>query len=396
MASMNETFSDDIIVSILSWLTPKEAARMRIVCKRWQALTSEHHFLRTSFSRNTGSSIAGFFLSDTHHHKFSYVPLRHQSTGDSHHRQISPDLSFIPSTPAVDKGQIYVTSACRGLLICCRPIISLGNKSNWFVCNPLTRKFVEIDVPDGVTHHLFLAYDPTKSRHYKIVAFGDYDIHAYSSQTRSWRVAIHFDRSSYPFRGLRCYHSVFWDGSLVWVVGNHLVRFLVDDEQLVDVPMPRTPEGWNCAYVGESGGHLQMIGFTEEERLAGFLDVLEMQEGSSEWSVLYRADLRRVVELYPAIRMWKWELPYFGLRFPRGRRIEYLALKPLYVVRGTEDSGGHGLLLFSIPEKIMCYNTESHALSIVHGEPAVALGPETYQVFSYHFSAYKNPSLFAP
>ncbi|KAK3154682.1 hypothetical protein QOZ80_2BG0193830 [Eleusine coracana subsp. coracana] len=390
---MNEMFSDDIIVNILSWLPLKEAARMRTVCKRWHALTSEHHFLRTSFSRNTGSCIAGFFLSNILHRKFRYVPLL-QSVGDSDH-VITPDLSFIPSTPAVDKGQIYVSGSCSGLLICCRPIIPLGNKSKWFVCNPLTRKFVEIEVPDGITHYLFLAYDPTKSRHYKVVAFGDYDIHMYSSQTRSWRVAIHLDdRSNYPFRGLRCYHSVFWNGSLVWVVRDHLVRFLVDDEQVVQVPMPRTPAGWFCSYIGESGGHLQMIGFTEEERLTGLLDVLEMQDGSSEWSVLYRVDLRRVVEQYPGIRKTRREFPYIGLRFSRGmgRKIEYLDLWPMYVVRGTEDV----LMLFSVPGKIMCYSTESRNFSTIHGREPVAPGTDTYYEFSwYDFSPY-NPSLFAP
>ncbi|TVU29153.1 hypothetical protein EJB05_20707, partial [Eragrostis curvula] len=385
MASMNEIFSDDIIISILSRLPLKEVARARIVCKRWHALTSEHHFLCTSFSRSTGSSsIAGFFLSDKLYRKFRYVPLR-RSISDNHH--VIPDLSFIPSTPAVDRGEIYVTSSCNGLLVCCRPVISIGrSKSNWFVCNPLTRKFVEIDVPDGIKY-LLLAYDPPKSRHYKIFAFHNYAIHMYSSQTRSWRIAVHFDRSDYPFRGLRCSHSVFWNGSLVWIVMNHLVRLLVDEERVVSMPMPRsTPEGWMCAYVGESGGHLQMIGFTEEERLTGFLDVLEMQEGSSEWSVLYRLDLTRMIELYPSIRRTRSEFPYHGLRFSRGtgRKIAYLSLGPIYVVRGTGESGRHGLLLLSIPGKIMCYHTENHEFSIVYGEPGA---PKS--------DAYSS-SLFAP
>ncbi|TVU02602.1 hypothetical protein EJB05_51893, partial [Eragrostis curvula] len=393
---MNEIFSDDIIISILSRLPLKEVARARIVCKRWHALTSEHHFLCTSFSRSTGSSsIAGFFLSDKLYRKFRYVPLR-RSIGDNHH--VIPDLSFIPSTPAVDRGEIYVTSSCNGLLVCCRPIISTGrSKSNWFVCNPLTRNFVEIDVPDSIGHYLLLAYDPTKSRHYKIFAFDNYNINVYSSQTRSWRIAVHFDHCDYPFRGLRCYHSVFWNGSLVWVVRNHLVRLLVDDEQIVEIPMPRTPEGWICAYVGESGGHLQMIGFTEEERLTGFLDVLEMQDqGSSEWSVLYRLDLRRMIELYPSIRRTRPEFPYIGLRFSRGtgRKIEYLDLGPMYVVRGAEESGGNGLLLFNIPGKIMCYHTENHEFSIVYGEPG-ASESDAYRFRWYHFSPYSS-SLFAP
>ncbi|KAF8692906.1 hypothetical protein HU200_039264 [Digitaria exilis] len=372
---------------------------MRVVCKRWHALTSEHHFLCTSFSRNTtGHSIAGFFLSDHLYSKFSYVPLGQSIAGNSSHQTTVPDLSFIPTTPAVDRGQIYVTASCNGLLVCGRPNISVLYKSTWYVCNPLTKKFIEIAVPEGITHFLYLAYDPSKSQHYKILALGNYDIHVYYSQTRSWRIPIHFDESEYPLRGLHCYHSVFWNGSLVWVVQNRLVRYVVDEDEYQGVemmPMPQTPEGWMCAYVGESGGHLQMVGFTEEERIAGVLNVLEMQEGSSEWSALYRVDLRRVVELYPSIRRTEREYPYIGLRygFGRGRMIERLALWPMHVVRGSGERGRGGMMLFSIPGKIMCYHTDSQKFSIVYGEP-VAPEPGTYQFHWYHFTPY-NPSLFA-
>ncbi|KAL6634783.1 hypothetical protein ACP70R_027454 [Stipagrostis hirtigluma subsp. patula] len=390
---MSENLSDDIIINILAWLPLKEVARMRVVCKRWNSLTLEQHFLCTSFSRNTNHSIVSFFLKDSPRCNVSYVPLP-EDTVNNHH--ITPDLSFIPSTPATDKGQIYVTASCSGLLICCRPNISISYKSTWYVCNPLTRKFMELEVPEGIARFLALAYDPTRSRHYKIIAFGKYNIQMYSSQTRSWRIALHFDRLNHPFRGLHCNNNnVYWCGSLVYVVRNSLMCFVVDEERVVEMPMPQTPKGWICAYVGTSSGFLHMIGFTEEERLGGVLDVLELQEGSVEWSVLYRVDLRKVIELYPGIQRTRPEFQYFGLRslFGTGKMIDFLALCPMYVVRGMEERARLGQLLFSIPGKIMSYHTENHKFSTVHGDP-VAPKSHTNQFQWYQFHPY-NPSLFA-
>jgi hypothetical protein len=57
---------DDLVTSILARLPPRQVARARLVCRRWNAPTTDHHFARTSFSlsRQAGRPVAGFFLND--------------------------------------------------------------------------------------------------------------------------------------------------------------------------------------------------------------------------------------------------------------------------------------------------------------------------------------------
>lgn len=372
-------FSDDIIANILAWLPPKHIARVRVVCKQWHALTSEHHFMHTNFLRNrAGHSIAGFFLNNELHRKLSYNPL-HTTTSNN----LTPDLSFIPHTPDTVPGKIYVTSSCNGLLICRRPIDNkVVYKARCYVCNPVTKKCIEIDVPDGAGYYMNLAYDPSKSQHYKIIARGFNNVHVYSSQTRSWRTVLQYERSNNPFAGLHHSRSVFWNGSLVWMVSRSLLRFVIDGEELNKLPMPPRPEkGWICGYIGESGGHLQMIGYTQEERLTACLDVLEMRGDCSEWSVLYRVDLTRVKELYPDTQMKSREHSIWG----RGGKVfDYLAIWPLLVTRGTAASGQHGVLLFGIPGKIMSYDVEDQEISVVWEDTAPARCFFRYTWFDFY------------
>ncbi|KAF0931775.1 hypothetical protein E2562_005757 [Oryza meyeriana var. granulata] len=310
-------FSDGIIANILAWLPPNHAARMRLVCKQWHAVTSEHHFMHTNFSRNrAGHSISGFFLSNELHKKFSYNLLRDSATHPA-----APDLSFIPDSADTVPGKIYVTSSCNGLLLCRRPIessIAAAYKARCYVCNPATKNFVEIPAPpDGRGYYLNLAYDPPKSPVYKIVALGHTGVHVYSSQTRSWRAALLYERGSNPFSGLVHSRGVFWNGSLVWVLSRSrsLLRFAVDGEEGLSSLRCRRGRRWrsdgSAVTSGGSGtgGHLRMIGYTEEEKLAACFDVLQMAGDCREWRVLYRVDLTRVKEMYPGYTTENEEAP---------------------------------------------------------------------------------------
>lgn len=379
MAGEAILFSDDIIANILAWLPPKNAARMRLVCKQWHAVTSEHHFMHTNFSRSRdGHSVAGFFLSNELHKKFSYNPLRDSSAT----HPAAPDLSFVPESGSTVPRKINVTSSCNGLLLCRRPMdSSVASGARWccyYVCNPATKRFVEIPTPpDGRGRHLNLAYDPSRSPVYKVVALGLAGVHVYSSQARSWRAALRYERGSNPFAGIHHSRGVHWNGSLVWVTSRSrsLLRFAVDDGEgeLSSLPMPPArhlqPENrWICGYlgVGESAGagrgHLRMIGYTEEEKLAARFDVVGMAGDCREWRVLYRVDLTRMKELYPDIQR---KTRKHHLIWPRrARLVDCLDLWPLHVAE-------HGsLLLFGIPGKIMAYGMEDQAISVVWKDAA--------------------------
>ncbi|TVU21145.1 hypothetical protein EJB05_30766, partial [Eragrostis curvula] len=173
-------------------------------------------------------------------------------------------------------------------------------------------------------------------------------------------MAIYSDHSADPLHGLCPTRGVFWNGSVVWVVAHSLVRFIIEEEHVTKMPMPSKEKDWICAYIGESGGHLQLIGYMKKDKLTACFNILEMQDKRSEWSVLYRIDLGRVKELYPDI-----ELPTWDTRNHQHKIIDYLALSPIYVIRGTGKTGQRGVLFFSIPEKIMSYSMEDQEISMV-------------------------------
>jgi hypothetical protein len=362
---------DDLVAGILAPLPPRQVARARLVCRRWRALTTDYHFLRASFSN--GRPVLGFWRVTS-----DYIPLDPEEAA----AEASGDLSFIPDTGSVAaaRDSMLIQGCCNGLLL-------LRSRSLYYVCNPLTKKLVPVVLPREVSSVASIAFDPYKSPHYKVVALGVmYSIHVYSSETRSWRMVVHGDHSARLLVGLRSLRGVFWNGSMIWNVGHSLLQFVVQGEYLTNLSMPPKKKDWICAYIGESGCHLQMIGYTKREKLTACFDILEMQEGQSEWSVLYRVDLTRVKELYTDI-----EWPTWDTRHHQQKIIDYLALSPIYVIRGNGNTGQHGVLLFSIPGKLMSYNMDGQEISLVKE----ILSPFPSEQFWYSFYAY-NPSLFHP
>lgn len=149
---------------------------------------------------------------------------------------------------------------------------------------------------------------------------------------------------------------------------------------------PKRKEGWICAYIGESDGHLQMIGYTKKEKLTACFEILEMNSDQSEWSLLYRVDLSRVRELHPEI-----EWPTWDTRRDEHKVIDYLALSPVCVIRGTREAGKDGVLIFSIPGKIMLYDMKDQGISVTR-EASSPYNLELEHPW-YYFFAY-SPSLF--
>ncbi|OMP14276.1 hypothetical protein COLO4_00104, partial [Corchorus olitorius] len=153
----------------------------------------------------------GLLLVRSNESKCHLVSLKHNST--------VPLFDFL-NTP-----NISVIRSCNGLFLC----KSLHETSHstviykYFICNPTTRKFKELSFPvipeQDVYLHLFLAFDPLKSPHYKIFRLWKaspssrtkYQLDIYSSETDSWSA------SSYCFnleRSLNSEGSVFCNGKL--------------------------------------------------------------------------------------------------------------------------------------------------------------------------------------
>ncbi|KAF8730730.1 hypothetical protein HU200_016592 [Digitaria exilis] len=403
--------SDEHVAAVLARLPLRDAARARLVCKRWRALATGHVFLLRACASATASrrAAAGFFFNDPFRFRAAYFPFPlgfSDAADEDAPAAAAADLSFLlPNTSpsaasppggggGIGNANVHVTSSCNGLLLVCIPPLPRRTE-HYYVCNPLTREVAPIPALDlELLHGFNLAFDPATSPHYKVVAFGAwYDIHVFSSETRSWgRKPIR------PWRrrllGLRSLRAVFWNGSMVWTLGHALIRLVLGSERLTRIPMPpriKKKRGWICAYIGESGGHLQMIGYTKEEKLTACFEILEMQSDLSKWSVLYQVDLGRVKELYPEI-----EWPTWDTRQLEHKVIDHLAISPVCVVRGSEEAGRQGLLIFSIPGKIMSYDMEDQRVSLIQevmSSPGGDRGPYTLEHPWHYFYAY-SPSLF--
>uniref|UniRef100_A0A0A9F4M0 F-box associated beta-propeller type 1 domain-containing protein n=1 Tax=Arundo donax TaxID=35708 RepID=A0A0A9F4M0_ARUDO len=138
---------------------------------------------------------------------------------------------------------MLVYSSCNGLLLL--TCLTSRDRAIYYVCNPLTKKLISIGLPKECLSCLSLAFDPSKSRHYKVVALGDmYEIHVYSSETWYWRMAVHSDYSASLFKGLCPIRGVFWNGSVVWIVAHSLVRFVIEGELVTKMPMPPRKTGF--------------------------------------------------------------------------------------------------------------------------------------------------------
>ena len=207
---------DDLLTEILIRLPVKSLLQFKSVSKRWFSLIINPHFVRC---RNPDPSlVSGLFF---------YSSMRRSN----------PVLNFIPllndRNPADDDDQFKalttfpgpsgkgILSSCRGLLCCssyCQTDIKGNYDFQYYVLNPTTKQLTLLPEPRANLKGLSLAFDPSKSPHYKVVCVwsikpyqnGCYDqIEIYSSETGSWRT------SGEPFTtedNAQFLGGVYWNG----------------------------------------------------------------------------------------------------------------------------------------------------------------------------------------
>ncbi|KAK6789307.1 hypothetical protein RDI58_013106 [Solanum bulbocastanum] len=108
---------------------------------------------------------------------------------------------------------IEILSSCGGLILCCchKPWIR-----EYYVCNPNTKQFTIVPSLDkSYMRDLCLAFDPSKSPHYRILKVGLHYNEMYSSETNPWRRL----RDPFPMpilSELREITGVFFNGAIFW------------------------------------------------------------------------------------------------------------------------------------------------------------------------------------
>lgn len=374
--------SEEITFEILARLPARDIARIRCVCKQWLSLTSKSSFIQYHYARNLQQCTAGFFLSDRMIGA-NYFLLNVKPPGLP-----DPSLSFIPIADN-NEAQIFIETSCNGFIICYRTVKRSVRGSSYYVCNPNTREFVELPLPKEVNrHHLSLAFDPLKSPHYKVVDI-DSQIYIYSSETRLWKLSMD-NISLREFGGLRDDRSVYWNNSLIWIGMECLLSFNVDRECMSKLPEPpKAHEYTKVVYMGESGGKLQMVRRSKNEKYALFC-ILEMDLQGSGWSVLCEVDLESVKALYPVVQEREIWSTGVNLNIAWAGR-NYLGFTPIYFIRNGDEGGG--LLLLSLPGKVISYQIINKVFKeVCHLLPPT--GP--YCLHDWHKFFFLGHTLFSP
>ncbi|KAK6121902.1 hypothetical protein DH2020_044352 [Rehmannia glutinosa] len=154
------------------------------------------------------------------------------------------------------------------------------------------------DHPHDSVRGMILAFDPSKSPHYKVVCvlgLGDvmdqYKFEVYSSKTSSWR------KYGEPFTAeVNFQNGVYWNGSIHWISFSKTGKSFYlnpDDDARMPKVMPTPPRqdmiSTDKYYFGESCDHLHFIGSIKTWK--EIINVYEMRRDYSEWFVKYTVDL---------------------------------------------------------------------------------------------------------
>ncbi|MBA0785855.1 hypothetical protein Gotri_028072 [Gossypium trilobum] len=348
----------DLLILILVRLPVKSLLRFKSVSKTWHSIISD-----PEFSRRLSLNISGLIMCKLSYQvnkpEYGFIPLGNKSSTDDAPFKY---LDFINHSSG-----LKVVQSCNGLLLCSSSRYYNNFNYDYYIYNPTTKQFVTIPLPSNLQNarvvcRLSLAFDPTKSLHYRVVCVRDPDpwlnilddpesnyvsqqIEIYSSQTRSWRL------SGKPFLshvntgfggGLFCNGTIHWLGAY----NNTSFYFNVEDEELRDLPMPPIPDDWEdlrrVLYFGESRNHLHLIEIYRPP--TSRFSVYEVESDYSGWFVKYNINLDPLIVAYPGMVRTYWD----------PSDLNYYAFSIFYIVREANDEESY--MVLHIPEKAIRYS----------------------------------------
>ncbi|MBA0878328.1 hypothetical protein Goshw_008195 [Gossypium schwendimanii] len=376
--------NDDILTLILHRLPLKSLLKFKTVSKHWLCLITHPTFRPHHNSR----AISGLFvcrLSDITNPKYDFLNLTPHSS-----RAPFKSLTFID-----DPSGIKILQSCNGLLLCCS-FRSNRLDTTYYTYNPTTKHYTVLPPPRHSSYGYYtfgvgLAFDPSKSPHYKVICIRNYDpelldhyqVEIYSSKTGPWRP------SGRPFvapSNLQFENGVFWNGAIHWVSdwGDSLC-FDVEEEQMRDIPMPSGDGDVRLyRYFGESGDHLHLVEVYGSDNLQ--FDVYEMERDRSGWFVKYQVDLNPVAAAFPEmVRGYADPIDLLSYAF-----------SILCVVHEETDEGS--FMVLHLPNKAIRYNFKDNSFRKLHDfaplRSRVGVGGDSSLEFEY-FDAYQFIESFA-
>ncbi|XP_028060522.1 F-box protein At5g07610-like [Camellia sinensis] len=224
-----------------------------------------------------------------------------------------------------DPNGVKISQSCNGLFLCSSSCFTLDySDTRYYVLNPTTKYFSTIPRPtNGVDRNFVvsmnLAFDPSVSFHYKLVALRskrwcgpDFQTAIYSSQTRTWT----FSEVSYAYSTRVVFENgVFLNGKIHWPSCQSVrsIYYDVNQDRLFPLPMPHRLLTKDLLYFAESGGRLQLIEFIKN--CSRHFYVFELETDYSKWFVQYRVDLKLAVSAFPEMYREHADHPCMGYTF---------------------------------------------------------------------------------
>ncbi|KAH7557363.1 hypothetical protein ACOSP7_027051 [Xanthoceras sorbifolium] len=373
LSSSAETIAnnDDLLTEILLCQPIKSLLKFKSVSKHWLSLITSPSFSlrRTAIPK----SISGLFVHRLSSQEYDFINL----TSDPSHPPFQSH-TFL-------NNKAYMLQSCNGLMLLSSNSGGHELPDNYCVYNPTTKQYtvlppLPVNEVFKVIYGVNLAYDPSKSPHYKVICVRTYEnseegvcqIEVYSSKTGPWRksdgtFAAHYETEF----GL----GMFWNGVLHWISPwDSSLYFDADEEKVHEMPMPDTLDGdvrRRFRYFGECRGHLHLIEIYGP--CAALFNVYEMERDYSGWMVKYQVDLLTVAAAFP--EMVRSD--------PDTLDLHYYGFSILSIVREENDEDSY--FLVHIPNKAIRYNFKDKSFKKIHEFAPVGMEIKVESILEYRW-----------
>ena len=316
ISSANAVMSnDDLLIEILLLLPPISLFLYKSVSKQWLSVITCPTFTLRLSQKPDIDPPCGLFVpgpkrkpkrkSKSKRNMFEYDFISFDIRIPS---KISTVLTFNYKAPG------KILQSCNGLLLC------YIKSDKFFVYNPCVNLFKMLQQPrisnlksSSFFGGIKLVFDPTKSPHYKVVharlVTDDNDVGSYilienySSEIGNWSVCADRIPSYESFKGFE--DGIYWNGAIHWLNydSEPLVHFkldiLVNRPVLTTIQLPVMLDGeWFCdEKFFESRGCLLLV--CKDCPDSHQLNIFEMRNGYSEWSLKYLVNLDDIMMPFP-------------------------------------------------------------------------------------------------
>ncbi|KAK1400763.1 F-box domain-containing protein [Heracleum sosnowskyi] len=314
-------FPPEIIIEILSWLPIEFSGRVMLVCKQWYALIQDRHFMEKQMSR-----------ADKEFRKY-VLCYENDVSADSDNENES--FMHYYST-------VY---ACDGL-----HLEKDRFKNKYRICNPTTKRVLELPDPHEGSHGIVFSYVPSTSN-YKFVSIYDdesstecCEVFSVENDESSWRL-LGMPTRDYPNRNRKkC--SVVSTGDAVHcvrviaigaVMVEEVVSLDLGTEQFTVTNFPRGQyQSWEKVWPLNFMGKLALVDRMEADLCVFVLEDYKKQKWSKRRPLIPSASLKILEDMHGTISPYCFdqsEMLWFWVK----DRSMFLS----YNVRAGKERGGY-------------------------------------------------------